>query len=108
MGRLERVQRVLDVYVAQMDQDIARLDSEWQAGNSLEVAKIAHRIKGASANAAVESIRADAESIERLVAANQLDELPGCMDRLKQDLRAIAASAARLHSMPVGSTAGGV
>ena len=107
MGRIERVQRVLDLFVAQVDEDIARLGIELQSGNAREVAKIAHRIKGASANAAVESIRADAETIEVLATANQLEELQQCMDRLRHDVREIADSASRLP-VSAPSTPGGV
>ena len=108
MGRIERVQRVLDLFVAQVEDDLARLESELQAGNPQEMAKIAHRIKGASANAAVESIRLDAETIELLATANQLEELQQCMDRLRTGVRQIADSAAHLHWQTVTSPADGV
>jgi HPt (histidine-containing phosphotransfer) domain-containing protein len=105
MGRLDRVQRVLDAYFAQMGEDISHLATELDAGNTVEVARIAHRIKGASANAAINSLRAEAEAIEQLAHANQFSDIRDCIDRLKDDLQAITESVTRTCSQPLTSTA---
>jgi HPt (histidine-containing phosphotransfer) domain-containing protein len=107
LGRLDRVQRVLDAYIAQLNDDLVQLDVELQAGNAVQVARLAHRIKGASANASAESIRAEAESIERLANANQLGELHGCIGRLRAELSQVVDSAARIPLMAAASRDGG-
>jgi HPt (histidine-containing phosphotransfer) domain-containing protein len=105
LGRLDRVQRVLDAYFAQMDEDISHIKRELEVGNTSEIVRIAHRIKGASANAAVESLRSEAEAIERLAQANQLAEIRDCIGRLQDDLQSITDSLGRACSHPVSSTA---
>ena len=85
VGRLDLVQRVLEAYVTQMEEDIPQLLSELEAGNSSDVARIAHRIKGASANVAVDNLRSDAEEIERLVNEVQLQQASSRAIQLKQD-----------------------
>ena len=85
VGRLDLVQRVLDAYVTQMEEDIPQLLSELEAGNSSDVARIAHRIKGASANAAVDTLRRDAEEIERLAREAQLQQASSRAMQLKRD-----------------------
>ena len=98
VGRLDLVQRVLDAYTTQMEEDIPRLLSELEEGNSSDVARIAHRIKGASANAAVETLRRDAEEIERLARAAQLQQASSRISQLQRDWSAYLDSIATLHT----------
>ena len=100
LGSLDLVQRVLDAYATQMEEDIPRLVSELEEGHSSDVARIAHRIKGASANAAVETLRSDAEEIERLARAAQLNQASSRVHQLKQDWSAYLKSISSPHSSP--------
>ena len=98
VGRLDLVQRVLDAYVTQMEEDIPQLLSELEAGNSSDAARIAHRIKGASANAAVNTLRSDAEEIERLAHEVQLQQASSRAIQLKQDWSVYLKSISSLRS----------
>ena len=98
VGRLDLVQRVLDAYTSQMEEDIPQLLSELEVGNSSGAARIAHRIKGASANAAVETLRNDAEEIERLARAAELKQASSRVHQLKQDWSEYLKSISTLRS----------
>ena len=98
VGRLDLVQRVLDAYATQMEEDIPKLLAELEVGNSSDVARIAHRIKGASANAAVEALRSDAEEIELLARADQLNQASSRAGQLKQDWSEYLKSITSLRS----------
>lgn len=64
VGRVDLAQRVVGAFVAQLEEDIPGLSSELESGNTDAACKIAHRLKGASANVAAEELRAVAERIE--------------------------------------------
>lgn len=74
VGRTELVQRVVNSFLQQLDQDIPELAGTLDDGNTEDARKVAHRIKGASANVAAEDIRAAAEELEHLASQQQLDE----------------------------------
>lgn len=66
--------RVLDKYSQQMQVDVSALVSFVESGNCQEACRVAHRIKGASANVAAMEISRLASDIEKLAADGQQNE----------------------------------
>ena len=97
MGRLDLVERVLKAFVCQVGEDICVLQSELSAGNSVEVARIAHRIKGSSANAAIEPIRKHAAAIEEFARADRRYDVADCCEQLLEDWREITGAIASIQ-----------
>ena len=68
VGKAELVQRVLNGFIRQLDEEISKRQNDLADGDFEEAARTAHRLKGASANVAAEQLRATAEE---LVVAQQ-------------------------------------
>ncbi len=62
---------VIGKYVEQMTLDVSEISSLIET-NALAVSKLAHRIKGASANVGAEELRSSAEQIEKLASKKDL------------------------------------
>ena len=73
VGRLDLVKRVVGTFVEQLAMDIPNLAKEISEGNSEQAAKLAHRIKGASANVAAEQLRINASELEELTRDGDLN-----------------------------------
>ena len=86
-GRVELAQRVVGIFVDQVAKDLPQLEDSIRGGNPEEATKVAHRIKGASANVCAEDLRADAEIVEQLAREERLDETPAPLARLEADLQ---------------------
>ena len=82
-GQRDLVRRVLSMYVGQMDSDIPELLSKIKNGESDEVAKLAHRMKGASANVVAEDLRAIAADVEKCARESQLENAQDCVEHLE-------------------------
>jgi len=82
MGNLEFATRVLRKFAGRFGADLAELEAHLQQGRSVEVARTAHRIKGASANAAALELHRIAQDIEGLATSNQLSEIPAHLDQI--------------------------
>jgi len=64
MGNVELVQRVLDKFQQRIPEELAELENLLTAGNFEQVARVAHRLKGTSANAGAPGLREAAAEIE--------------------------------------------
>lgn len=82
-GRRDLVRRVLGTFVGQMDADIPELLHKIRSGDSDEVAKLAHRMKGASANVVAEDLRSIAEDVEKCARESRLDHAQDCVNQLE-------------------------
>ena len=87
VGRTELVQRVVNSFLQQLDQDIPELAGTLASGNTEDARRVAHRIKGASANVAAEDIRAAAENLEHLASDQRLDEARANMHVLQSNCK---------------------
>ena len=70
-GQAEVCKRVISKYVEQMRLDVDEISTMLES-DAEAVAKIAHRMKGASANVGAEDIRNKAEQIEKLASEKDL------------------------------------
>lgn len=83
VGRVDLVQRVLTAFVEQMNSDIPAMSDAANSGDAEETRKLAHRIKGASANVEAESIRSGAAEVEAIASENQLDDAKPLIAKMK-------------------------
>ncbi len=72
VGRVDLAQRVVDTFVQQLKVDVPQLVELVRDGDGEGAAKMAHRIKGSSANVAAEPLRKCAELIEQLAKDGDL------------------------------------
>lgn len=85
VGKKELVQKVLNAFIRQVHDDIPKLSSDLMTGDFEGAAKMAHRIKGSSANVAADSIRASAERIEQVAKDQQSQDIAPALAQLQED-----------------------
>lgn len=73
---------VLKKYVEQMRDDVALLKQSINAGDAANASKIAHRIKGASANVVAEELRSLGSQIEVLAGDGEITKARVLLDDL--------------------------
>ena len=76
LGRLDLVTRILDRFLTQFEGDLSELETALRAEDAPTVTRLAHRLKGASANVAAPRLRQKAEKMEQLASHQRLEELP--------------------------------
>jgi HPt (histidine-containing phosphotransfer) domain-containing protein len=88
LGSRQLIERVLQSYGQRFSEDLELLRVEIEAGSAEQTAKVAHRLKGASANAAALELAGLAAELEAAARDEQLDraqrvyrELPGAWTR---------------------------
>ena len=69
LGNLSFAQRVISKFTSRLEDDIDELKEAMQKESLPDVARLAHRLKGASANVAAEGLRRLAEEIEHQARA---------------------------------------
>jgi len=83
MGNIEFAERVLTKFQQCFGEDLAQLEQELFSENVEEIARVAHRLKGASANAAAPALREQAADIEDLARARKITEIPPHLEQLQ-------------------------
>lgn len=86
-GRQDLARRVVGVFVEQVTDDVRRLEEELRDGQAEAAAKLAHRIKGASANVCAEELRQDAERVEELTRQQRLEDTREPLEKLELELQ---------------------
>ncbi len=102
LGNLQFAQRVVAKFQARLEVDLAELDLAVQQSDATGVARIAHRIKGASANVAAGGLLASATGLEELALAQDVVEAAGVLAELRREQARFALAAGKLGS-PAGS-----
>ncbi len=103
LGNLQFAEHVLTMFQTRCDEDLAELEQAATSGDADQVARLAHRLKGASANAAAPRLRAQAEQIEMAAREQNLADLPDRLDELRQEWRSFAAAARAAVSSESGA-----
>jgi HPt (histidine-containing phosphotransfer) domain-containing protein len=85
MGNIDLVQRVLEKFGQRLPEDLEELERALEAGNTEEVARVAHRLKGSSASVSAEGIASAASRIEEAGRAGRSAEIPMALDRLRSE-----------------------
>jgi len=85
MGNLEFAERILGMFQERCGEDLAQLEAAAESGDVKQVALLAHRLKGASANVAAPGMQARAAEIEAAARQEALAEIPASLNELKQE-----------------------
>ncbi len=85
LGNVDFAQRILGKFQERCDEDLEALDKAVTDGDRDSVARLAHRLKGASANASAQGLQKHASEIERAARHESLDEVPASLESLKQE-----------------------
>jgi two-component system sensor histidine kinase/response regulator len=85
MGNLEFAERILAIFQKRFDEDLLALERSLAMEDAPAVTQIAHRLKGASANAAAPVLQARAAQIEELAGENRLSEVRACVAELRAE-----------------------
>jgi HPt (histidine-containing phosphotransfer) domain-containing protein len=83
MGNIEFAERVLDKFQQRFAGDLDELDRLLEARQSEGLARLAHRLKGASANVSAPRLQARAARLEELARAERLDEACPVLEELR-------------------------
>ena len=82
LGNLDFAERVLTKFQERFEADLVELEAELVSGNTDSVARLAHRMKGASANTAATGLQTEAACIEELARSDQKEEITRRLGRL--------------------------
>jgi len=85
MGNIDFAQRILARFQETGDVNLSSLEEAVTAENTETVAQLAHRFKGASANAAAPGVHACAAQLEQAARQHSLTEIPVHLESLKQE-----------------------
>ncbi|MEN6493785.1 MAG: Hpt domain-containing protein [Thermoguttaceae bacterium] len=96
LGDLALVERVLAIFQSRFDADLEELERAVEANDLEQITRVAHRIKGASANMAAHGLRQRAASIEELARRQVLAEIPPHLQGLHAEWARFVESASTL------------
>jgi HPt (histidine-containing phosphotransfer) domain-containing protein len=85
LGKIEFARRILAMLQELGDENLAGLEEAIAAEDAEAIAQLAHRFKGASANAAAPRLQAQAAQIERAARQFSLEEIPSRLENLKNE-----------------------
>ncbi len=85
LGNVEFACRILGKFCQRCDEDLAALEEAVSCHDSESVARLAHRLKGASANASALGLQKRASDIERAARNDALNDVPSNLADLKQE-----------------------
>lgn len=97
LGNVEFVQRVLTKFQERCDEDLMALEQAMIRADTELVARLAHRLKGASANASALRLREHAAAIEDAARRRTLGAVPDRLGELRHEWGRFTAAVARLE-----------
>jgi HPt (histidine-containing phosphotransfer) domain-containing protein len=87
LNNLAFSERMLNLFQTQCEQEIARLEEAFNTGNADSVRKIAHRLAGASANAAAIGLQRSAADLRVAASDGLMDKAAESLNRLRAEWR---------------------
>jgi HPt (histidine-containing phosphotransfer) domain-containing protein len=103
LGNLEFAERVLAKFQSRFDDDLTELEKALDVQDTEAVARVAHRLKGASATAAANGICHQAAEIETLARNKSVEEIPNHLHMLRKECSRFSDS---VSSLALASSAG--
>jgi HPt (histidine-containing phosphotransfer) domain-containing protein len=97
LGNLALAERLLSNFEDRFGDDLSRLQEGLQTNNSQLVARVAHQLKGASANLAAAGLQRITAEIEGLGRADRLEEVDGLLDQLRGEWQRFTEFRAASH-----------
>ena len=82
LGNIDFVQRVLDKFQQRIPAELAELDRVLALSDGEQLARVAHRMKGTSANVSAAALAHAAAEIEDLGRAGRMADVPEAIERL--------------------------
>jgi HPt (histidine-containing phosphotransfer) domain-containing protein len=83
MGNIDLVQRVLRTFQQRLPEELDELEEVLERGDATQIARVAHRIHGNSANVSAEGIQRVAAEIEDLSHTGRVSDIPLRIERLR-------------------------
>ena len=83
LNNLAFTERMLNLFQTQCDQEIACLEQAFNEGNADAVRRIAHRLAGASANAAASGLQRSASELRVAASDGLTDKTTDSLERLR-------------------------
>ena len=96
MGNLEFVERILSKFQRRFGENLEELEKALDAEDAEQLVRLAHRLKGESANMAARGLRDQAAKIERLGRDGRVCEVGPCLAGLRAEWSQFAESVASL------------
>ena len=96
MGNLDFAERILAKFQSRVDVDIAELEQAVHAEDVEAIARVAHRLKGASASAAAYRLQERASRLERSARQSSLGEIPAQVEQLRCEWSQFVESASQI------------
>jgi HPt (histidine-containing phosphotransfer) domain-containing protein len=85
LGNLEFADRILTVFQSRCETDLKELDQAIQANDIEQVERIAHRLKGACANAAAPRLASRAMDLWKVANQRKMESVPACFAALRSE-----------------------
>jgi HPt (histidine-containing phosphotransfer) domain-containing protein len=85
IGRVDLLERVLNTFQHRFGEDLAQLENDLRSANVEDLARVAHRMKGASANIAAPRLSSLASVIERLARQRRLAEISPHIHEIRKE-----------------------
>ncbi|MFV1966229.1 MAG: Hpt domain-containing protein [Pirellulaceae bacterium] len=96
MGSLSFAEKILSRFESRCFDDLQALE-QCQAQHDLaEIGNLAHRLKGSAACVSAPGIADTSEELEDLVQAERYEEIPACLERLRQEWQRFSQFSASL------------
>lgn len=92
LNNIEFAERILKLFHGRCEADLTELDQAIQSGDLESVARISHRLMGASANAAAQGLHARAADLKRAAEDCSLTEASHCVETLRDEWQRLAAA----------------
>ncbi len=99
LGNVEFADRILGKFQERCDEDVSALEKAVFDCDEESVARLAHRLKGASANASALGLQRHASEIERAARHDAFDDVPASMESLKQEWTRFSEAVTQLGSL---------
>ena len=93
MGNVALAERLLAKFQENSSRDLDSLEQAWGLRSGEQLRRLAHRLKGSSANMSALQIRRRAADIEALAVAERIDEIRQHLDQLHDDWGVFVESA---------------
>ncbi|MHC4399262.1 MAG: Hpt domain-containing protein [Planctomycetota bacterium] len=97
LGNVEFAERVLAKFRDRFGEDLRQLERGVESADAGQIARIAHRLKGASANVAAAGLRRHAAEIEEFGRVGRISEVPSCLARLRHEWTRFIGTASSLE-----------
>jgi HPt (histidine-containing phosphotransfer) domain-containing protein len=94
LGKIDLAERVLARFCSRFDVDLAELERAVRVEDTDQIARVAHRLKGASATVAATGLASGAARIEELARCGAMPEIPKRVEELRSEWTRFAGCAA--------------